>query len=125
MQQSFTKLREASSVFKALQNHVSTTLRFVCASQHTSKRDKRERQRRERENLDFLGDDERCVLVRESGSFRLSLYKVFLFQHIATAIKAGNLNLSHSYKYRPMDSYLIDADRWNKEREQLLETFFD
>lgn len=71
--------------------------------------------------LDFLTEQERSALVRESGTFRLSLYKVFLFQHVTSAIKAGNLNLRRSYKYRPMDSYLIDADRWEQQRDQLLE----
>lgn len=70
---------------------------------------------------DFLDADERVALSREDGTFRPSLYKVFLFQHVTGAIKAGDLNLARSYKYRPMDSYLIDADRWRREKAQLLE----
>jgi len=60
---------------------------------------------------DFLSADERAALIREDGTFRPSLYKVFLFQHVTGAIKSGDLNLARSYKYRPMDTYLIDADR--------------
>ena len=30
-------------------------------------------------------------------------------------------NLLQSYKYRPMDAYLIDPDRWKRERPELLE----
>lgn len=71
--------------------------------------------------LTFLSDQERSALTRDDGTFRLSLYKVFLFQHVAAEIKAGNLNLRRSYKYRPMDSYLIDATRWKNERVELLE----
>ncbi|MEP1613514.1 MAG: hypothetical protein ABJL72_16545 [Roseobacter sp.] len=71
-------------------------------------------------SLDFLSDQERTILLRPDGSFRLSLYKVFLFQH-AAAIKAGNLNLDRSYRYRPMDSYLIDPERWKDQHDQLLE----
>ena len=70
---------------------------------------------------DFLDTDERAVLNRGDGTFRTSLYKVFLFQHVAAAIKSGDLNLSQSYKYRPMDAYLIDPDRWKRERPELLE----
>ena len=70
---------------------------------------------------DFLDTDEQEVLIRGDGTFRTSLYKVFLFQHVATAIKSGDLNLSQSYKYRPMDAYLIDPDRWKREKPELLE----
>ena len=70
---------------------------------------------------DFLDTDERAALIRDDGTFRPSLYKVFLFQHVTGAIKSGDLNLTHSYKYRPMDSYLIDTDRWQREKAELLE----
>jgi hypothetical protein len=60
----------------------------------------------------FLDADETKALVREDGAFRPSLYKVFLFQHVAGAIKSGHINLGQSYKYRPMDSYLIAKERW-------------
>lgn len=67
---------------------------------------------------DFLDADECKAVTGDDGTFRKSLYKVFLFQHVAAAIKSGHLNLRQSYKYRPMDSYLIDKERW--ERDQLL-----
>lgn len=70
---------------------------------------------------DFLDTDERAALIRADGTFRTSLYKVFLFQHVAAAIKSGDLNLSQSYKYRPMDAYLIAPDRWAREKKELLE----
>ena len=75
----------------------------------------------ERAPTGFLSREERTTLVRADGSFRTSLYKVFLFQHITAAIKSGDLNLSQSYKYRPMDAYLIDPDRWKQEKQHLLE----
>ena len=70
---------------------------------------------------DFLDADERAALHRDDGTFRPSLYKVLLFQHVAGCVKSGDLNLARSYKYRPMDAYLIDRDRWSLERAQLLE----
>jgi TnpA family transposase len=70
---------------------------------------------------DFLDANDRTALTREDGTFRPSLYKVFLFQHVTGAIKSGDLNLARSYKYRPMDAYLIDRNRWHQEKEQRLE----
>ena len=69
----------------------------------------------------FLNADERTALFREDGAFRPSLYKVFLFQRITGAIKSGDLNFSLSYKYRPLDAYLIDKKRWQRDKAALLE----
>lgn len=71
--------------------------------------------------LDFLEPDERQAVLGGDGGFRTSLYKVCLFRHVAGAIKAGNLNLDGSYKYRPLDDYLISRERWSREKQQLLE----
>ncbi|OSP53704.1 Tn3 family transposase [Pseudoruegeria sp. SK021] len=71
--------------------------------------------------VDFLDGDQKAALVRADGTFRVSLYKVFLFQAVTTAIKSGDLNVEKSYKYRPMDAYLIERNRWHRERDWLLE----
>ena len=71
--------------------------------------------------LEFLEPDEHKAVFREDGRFRPSLYKVFLFLHIAGAIKSGNLNLALSYKYRPLNDYLIDPARWQREKSELME----
>lgn len=71
--------------------------------------------------IDFLELDEQKALTREDGTFRPSLYKVFLFQHVTSALKSGELNLASSYKYRPIDSYLISPERWNQEKDALLQ----
>lgn len=70
--------------------------------------------------LDFLEPDEYKAVLAEDGHFRPSLYKVFLFFHIASAIKSGNLNLSLSYKYRPLDDYLIAPYDWQRDKGELL-----
>ena len=67
----------------------------------------------------FLEPQERAA-VTQSGGFRPSLYKAFFFMHVAGAIKSGQLNLEHSYKYRPLDEYLISKERWQREKETLL-----
>ncbi|MCP4283210.1 MAG: transposase, partial [Gammaproteobacteria bacterium] len=71
--------------------------------------------------LEFLEPDEHKAVFNEDGRFRLSLYKVFLFLHIAGAIKSGNLNLALSYKYQPLDDYLIAPSRWQREKPELME----
>jgi hypothetical protein len=53
-----------------------------------------------------------------------------LFLHVQSGIKSGPLNLEHSYKYRPLDDYLIDRARWRRDKQQVieragLETFVD
>jgi len=68
----------------------------------------------------FLAPEEFRAVYPETGSFRTSLYKAFLFQHIASAIKSGTLNLQHSYKYQSLDKYMISKDRWQAEREALM-----
>ncbi len=69
--------------------------------------------------ISFLNPTEQAAVTYEGG-FRPSLYKVFLFIRIADAIKSGQLNLPHSYKYRPLDDYLIDKQRWNDGKAELL-----
>ena len=69
----------------------------------------------------FLATDEGKAVIGNEGTFRPSLYKVYLFQHVAAAIKSGHLNLRQSYKYRPMHSYLIDRERWERDKARLLE----
>ncbi len=69
---------------------------------------------------EFL-DEEEYGAITTQGCFRVSLYKAFLFLHVQSGIKSGTLNLHHSYKYRPLDDYLIEPQRWQRDREVLLE----
>jgi len=69
----------------------------------------------------FLDAEQKAALVRDDGTFRVSLYKIFLFQAVTAGIKSGDLNLEQSYKYRPLDAYLIDRKRWQREKAHLLE----
>ena len=69
--------------------------------------------------LEFLEPHERKVVTLDD-SFRPSLYKALFFIHVADAIKSGQLNLEHSYKYRSLDEYLISIKRWKQEKEALL-----
>ena len=51
-------------------------------------------------------------LVFEDKSFDVSLYKAILFIRVADAIKSGANSLDQSYKYMPINSYLIDKEKW-------------
>ena len=70
--------------------------------------------------LAFLTAAERDA-VHDPKGFRVSLCKVFLFQHVAAAIKAGSLNLDGSSKYRPLDDCLISRERWERQKQEHLE----
>ena len=66
----------------------------------------------------FLKAEEQTAIYE--GEFRISLYKALLFIHVMGGIKSGTLNLIQSYKYRPLDEYLITRDRWENDKENLL-----
>jgi TnpA family transposase len=68
----------------------------------------------------FLSSEERTA-VNKDDKFRVSLYKALLFLHVQNGIKSGALNLEHSYKYRPLDDYLIDRTRWQRDKQHLIE----
>jgi TnpA family transposase len=63
---------------------------------------------------------EQRLLLDASGKVRVSLYKALLFSKVAEAIKAGTLNLKHSYKYRSLDDYLIPKAAWKAHRDDYL-----
>lgn len=69
---------------------------------------------------EFLKEDERNVLINDKGQFRVSLYKAFLFIHMAHNIKSGDLNLKYSYRYLSIQEYLIDKDSWLSNRDNML-----
>ena len=67
----------------------------------------------------FLSEEEK-IAIFEQGKFRISLYKVLLFFHISDSIKSGKLNLKYSYRYKNFDSYLIDKEEWDNNKDELL-----
>jgi len=71
--------------------------------------------------VEFLEPYEQRLLVDAAGKFRVSLYKAILFIKIAEAIKAGTVNLKHSYKYRSLDDYLIPTAAWQTHRDDYLQ----
>jgi len=67
----------------------------------------------------FLNEEEKEVIFY-GDKFRISLYKIILFFHVSDAIKSGTLNLKYSYRYRHFDSYLLDKEEWDRDKDTLL-----
>lgn len=70
--------------------------------------------------LEFLQSHEQRVVFDQDDKLRISLYKVLLFEKIASSLKSGALNLQYSYKYRAFDDYLIPAEVWHEKKSELL-----
>lgn len=70
--------------------------------------------------LEFLEQAEVDILLDHSGQLRVSLYKALLFTKTASAIKSGDLNLIHSYKFLSIDEYLINKERWRKQKNDFM-----
>jgi hypothetical protein len=69
----------------------------------------------------FLDPQEQQQVVTATGKLRVSLYKTLLFSKLAEAVKAGALNVRHSYKYRSLDDYLLPQDTWHRTRQEYLD----
>lgn len=67
----------------------------------------------------FLKSEENSV-IHNNGKLRTSLYKILLFICMKDAVKAGKLNLYHSYRYKSIKEYLIDDLTWENNRDNLL-----
>ena len=70
---------------------------------------------------DFLNQEQKSALTDENGRFRISLYKMLLFDAVYFGIKSGQLNLQHSYRYKAYDEYLVEENDWNTNQDALLE----
>lgn len=69
----------------------------------------------------FLEPEEQHLVQNRQGKLRVSLYKALLMLKTAEAIKSGTLNLTHSYKFRPLAEYLIPQPDWERHRETYLQ----
>ena len=69
----------------------------------------------------FLAEKDHKWVLNDNGSIDQRLYNVLLFRETAQHIKAGSLNLKFSDKYRSIDEYLISKERWETDRDKLLE----
>lgn len=68
----------------------------------------------------FLSPSEKSA-VYENPHFNAGLYKAILFTHIANGIKSGIISLTASYRYMPIEAYLIKEDVWKRDYFRILE----
>ena len=69
--------------------------------------------------LAFLPAKEQAMFA-DDKDFRISLYKILLFREIASALRAGKLNLKHSYRHRALQDYLFADELWEHEKDDLI-----
>ena len=69
---------------------------------------------------DFLDEQEQNALINEDDKFRVSLYKALLFIAVADGVKSGTLYLTHSYKYRSLEDYLIPKQKWLEKKDEYI-----
>lgn len=64
----------------------------------------------------FLPIGDRQNIYNETGRLRVSLYKALLFKEVVGHIKSGALNIISSYEYRSYEKYLIDKQKWQRDK---------
>ncbi|MEM7373829.1 MAG: Tn3 family transposase [Bacteroidota bacterium] len=69
---------------------------------------------------EFLSEEEKAMVFPPDSRFRISLYKALLFKSMCEHLKAGSLNLTHSYRFKAYDEYLIPKKQWLAQRSALL-----
>lgn len=69
---------------------------------------------------EFLSEEEKALVFPPEQRFGISLYKVLLFKSMFEHIKAGSLNLTHSYRYKAFDEYLIPPNKWKLNKDEFL-----
>lgn len=117
-EQSRSVQHQVSPIIKALHfNPKTSTANLIEAIQYFKEKDGKITKTAP---TDFLTDEQKIALIDDEGKFRISLYKMFLFEEVFIGIKSGRLNLQYSYRYKAYDEYLIPIDTWKKEKADLL-----
>ncbi len=112
---------------RKLQNRVADILKYLHVTVHDSHRDLAQAlQHYQQKSLtksapqQFLSDAEKRA-VNEEAAFNSTLYKAILFVHVANGIKSGVVSLQTSYRYMPIEAYLIKEEIWQQDRAHILE----
>ncbi len=102
------ELLDAIDFFQKLEGKISNTLASIPTA-FLNKADK----------ADVVVYD-KTLPKKNQYKINVPLYKALLFKYVATDVKAGLLNLSHSYKYKAFDEYLVPKDEWDRDEEILI-----
>lgn len=68
----------------------------------------------------FLEEVDLTHIRDKKGKIKQSLYKALLFVKVSEAIKSGEINLLHSYRYLSIDEYLINKKAWEDDRQNYI-----
>lgn len=68
----------------------------------------------------FLSGQNRSMAFRD-GEARRALIKVLLFKYLVEALKSGQLNLQHCFRYRHLQTYMIAQQVWEGGKPRILE----
>ncbi len=71
--------------------------------------------------LPLFTEQEQKLFYNDTNKPKPGLCKAMFYIKVADGIKAGKLNLKHSYRYRSVEEYLIALETWKKNKAQLLE----
>jgi TnpA family transposase len=69
---------------------------------------------------DFPSTLEQAAVYKDDG-FNSALYKALLLMRVANDIKTKKIHLLHSYRYLPVESYLVGTHYWEENKTQLLQ----
>ena len=70
--------------------------------------------------IEFIPNTMLAYVYDDSAKLIPVRYKIMLYIQIADAIKAGSLNLLHSYKYLSVEEYMIDDTYWQTHRRDIM-----
>lgn len=111
---------------RKMQNRVSDIIRYLEFTVHDSIPDLKKAIEFYQQNkritelapCEFL-DSIEYKAVHKAG-FNVSLYKAILFSKMVYAIRSGSVSLKYSYRYMPIDSYLLGAEYWDQDKDAIL-----
>jgi TnpA family transposase len=68
----------------------------------------------------FLEEVDLIHIRDEKGKIKQRLYKALLFIKVSAAIKSGEVNLLHSYRYLSIEEYLINKKAWEDDHQNYI-----
>jgi len=72
----------------------------------------------EKAPLDFIPARWRPLVCPEKGVVDRAVWEICVLSELSQALKSGNLHVSHSRAFQPVETYLIERTQWAAEKEQ-------
>jgi TnpA family transposase len=71
--------------------------------------------------VDFVPASWKNQVCPEPGKINRALWEICLLNQLRFALKSGNIHVSHSRAFQPIETYLLDREVWGREKVQLCE----